>query len=385
LLNTSLRVALVCPYDFAFPGGVGEHIRHLARHLRVRGHTVEIIAPFSTDDEPGEEGFIKLGSGVHPVPFAGSIARITLSPSVWREVKEFLESRPYDIVHVHEPKAPFLSPAVLHYSRSINVGTFHHYRESLPGAGFSRAVLNLFIERLHGRIAVSSAACAFVEKYFPAEYRIIPNGIEVAEFQGEGTQPWERWTSDGKLNILFMGRLEKRKGFRHLLRAFRTVKQALPKARLFVAGAYDRADRLSYVRYVRHFRIRDVKFIGYFPAGHKARWYRTAHVFCAPSTGHESFGMVLAEAMAAGTPIVASDIPGYRDVVRDGVTGDLVPPGDEAALADALLALLDDPERRVRMSAAALQEVQRYDWANITGEIEAYYWELLARHRCREL
>ncbi len=200
----------------------------------------------------------------------------------------------------------------------------------------------------------------------------------MAEFQDPALGPWEEFLDDGKLNILFVGRFEKRKGFRYLLRAFRLLKQQLPEARLLVVGAYDRDDRLPYVRYARHFRIRDVKFIGPVSHADKVRWFKTAHVFCAPSTGGESFGIVLTEAMAAGVPIVASRIPGYQSVVDDGVTGLLVPPADEEALADALLCLLRDPARRETLRVAALRAVQRYDWAQVSGEIEAYYYELLA-------
>ncbi|MBA3534424.1 MAG: glycosyltransferase family 4 protein [Ardenticatenales bacterium] len=377
-MSTALRIALVSPYDYAYPGGVNEHIRHLAHHLRLRGHFVEVLAPTSAE-QGAEDGVIKVEADIVEVPFGGSIARIPLSWTIWREVKALLSNHVYDIVHVHEPTTPVFSPAVLYYSRAVNVGTFHQYRETHAGYEFGRPLFRYFIKRLHGRIAVSRAARDFVESYFPADYRIIPNGIELAEFDNPQIQPWEALRNDGRLNILFVGRLEKRKGFRYLLRAFRLVKEEVPEARLLVAGAYDREDRLPYVRYVRHFRIRDVKFVGLVPEHEKARWYKTAHIFCAPSTGFESFGIVLAEAMAAGTPIVASDIAGYRDVIQHGVTGLLVPPEDEESLARALIRLLRDPDECHRLSEAARIEVQRYDWLRVTREIESFYWELLAR------
>lgn len=373
-----LRIALASPYDLAAPGGVNEHIRYLARHLRTRGHTVDILAPCA-EEEWEEEGWIRIVTPILSVPFGGSVARVTLAPSVWGEVKRVLNEGAYDIAHVHEPTTPVISPAVLHYSRTVNVGTFHQYRETHPLYEFSRPLARYFVERLHGRIAVSQAAEAFAASYFPYDYRVIPNGIELSRFQAPGLEPWEEFWDDGKLNILFVGRLERRKGFRYLLRAFRLVKEAVPEARLLVTGAYSREDRLTYVRYVRHFRIRDVKFVGFIPDEDKARWYKSAHVFCAPSTGFESFGIVLTEAMASGTPVVASNIAGYRDVIQDGVTGILVPPEDEVALAEALIALLRAPARRAQLRTAALDAVRQYDWARVTDQIEAYYLELRAQ------
>ncbi len=371
-----LRIALVTPYDFAFPGGVNEHIRHLARHLRARGHLVEILAPSATD-EPPENGVISLDSGIVPIPFGGAVARITLSPVVWNDVRDLLRARPYDIIHLHEPTTPALCLAVLYHSRSINVGTFHQYTDSHPGYEYARPIARFFVNRLRGRIAVSRAAREFIEGYFSGDYRIIPNGIEVADFARDDVEPWPEYEGDGKLNILFMGRLERRKGFRHLLRAFRLVKKEIPEARLLVAGAFDREDRLPYVRYARHFRLHDIKFIGYVSSLEKARWYKSAHLFCAPSTGGESFGIVLTEAMAAGTPVVASNIPGYREVVQHGVTGLLVPPANEEALAAELIRLLRDPALRASLAAAARESVQQYDWARVSATIEAYYFELL--------
>lgn len=203
-----------------------------------------------------------------------------------------------------------------------------------------------FIDRLHGRIAVSQAALDYISAYFPGEYRIIPNGFDVERFAAEGVRPIEQYSGDGRLNVLFVGRLEKRKGFGYLLRAFRLIKATVPEARLLVVGAYSKEDKAPFVRYARHSHLRGVKFIGYVRDEELPRWYWTAHVFCAPSTGFESFGIVLLEAMAAGVPIVASDIPGYRCVLQPGVQGLVVPPADEESLAAAVIRLLRTPGAR---------------------------------------
>ncbi len=375
-----LRIALTSPYDFARPGGVNEHVWHLAQHLRRRGHSVDIIAPCSSKDS-SIEGLIKVNTKIFSVPFSGAVANITLSPAVWKQVKQILRAREYHIIHIHEPMAPFLSLAVLRYSRTLNVGTFHQYRTTHPIYECLGPIFTYFINRLSGRIAVSQAAHQLAQRYFPYDdYRVIPNGIDLAPYQTSSVMPWDEYLRDGKLNILFIGRLEHRKGFRYLLRAFRQVKKVIPEARLLVAGAFSNEDCLTYVRYVRHFRICDVKFIGLISHTDKYRWYKTAHVFCAPSTGYESFGLVLAEAMSAGTPVIASDIAGYRDVIEDGVTGLLVPPTDDNELAKAIIHLLRNTTRNRQLSQAAQKAVQQYDWVRVTGKIEAYYKELLAHH-----
>ena len=371
-----LSIALVSPYDFAVPGGVNEHIRHLARHLRGRGHAVEIIAPLAAGGQ-AEEGFTPLDSSVIGIPFNGSVARISLSPGVWGEVRARLQARDYDIVHVHEPSAPAVGPAVLYHSRAVTIATFHQYRESAAADELTRAIGGPLAERLHGRIAVSRAAREYANALFPGDYRIIPNGIEVADFERPDLAPLPE-LDDGKLNVLFVGRLEKRKGFRYLLRAFRIVKQVVPEARLLVAGAFTREDRTPFVHYVRHFRMHDVRFLGFVPEEQKIRLYKSAQLFCAPSTGGESFGIVLLEAMAAGAPVVASDIAGYRDVVQDGVTGLLVEPENEEALAAAIARLLRSPARRAALTAGARAALPRYDWSVISREVEAFYHEKLA-------
>lgn len=379
--HNMLRIALTSPYDFACPGGVNEHVWHLAQHLRRRGHSVDIIAPCSDEASSKYRGLIKVNTKIFSIPFSGAVANITLSPAVLQQVKQILQAHQYDIIHIHEPMAPFLSLAVLYYSRALNVGTFHQYRTTHPIYECFRPLIPYFINRLSGRIAVSQAAHEFAQRYFPYDdYRIIPNGIDLTPYQMPSVIPWDEYLNDGKLNILFIGRLEHRKGFRYLLRAFRQVKKVIPEARLLVAGGFSRQDCLTYVRYVRHFRIGDVKFIGLISHTDKYRWYKTAHVFCAPSTGYESFGLVLAEAMSAGTAVIASDIAGYRDVIEDGVTGLLVPPTNEKELAKAIIHLLRDATRRQQLSQAAQQAVRQYDWARVTLKIEDYYKELLAHH-----
>ncbi len=375
-----MRIALVSPYDYAYPGGVQEHIRHLDRQLRAMGHEVWILAPSSGDSDVLEANVIKVSGMVVPVPFSGSIARIMVSPRAYRRVKAILNAYCFDIIHIHEPMMPILPLAVLRHSKAVNVGTFHAYRESHPGYEYGKRLLEPFFNRLDGKIAVSPAARDLVAHYFPGEYVIIPNGIDTQRFGNPAIRPIERYM-DGRLNILFVGRMEKRKGFEHLIRAFVQVKAAVPGVRLLVVGAFDRDDKAPYVKFARQHGLHEVRFIGYVSPEEIPRYYRTAHVFCAPSTGFESFGIVLLEAMAAGAPIVASNIPGYRHVLTNGREGLMVPPGDPDALAEAIIWLLDHPEERARMGAAGRQTAQNYDWCKVARQVFDYYEELLTQRR----
>lgn len=369
-----LSIALASPYDYAFPGGVTQHVRALARHLRQRGHQVDIIAPTSIP-QPITEGVVPLGVPVHALPMSGATARVAIAPTVWRAVGEILQHRPYDIIHLHEPTAPPLSLAVIHHARVPIVGTFHQYRLRHPYNEVAHPLTRRFVAKLSARIAVSEAALATAAPYFPGNYERIPNGVDGDFYRTAAPLP--RVQDGHHLNILYMGRLESRKGLRYLLQAYQQVRSHIPHARLWVVGAYNKAERLAFVRWVRHHRLRGVRFVGQVDEATKARWYRSADIFCAPSTGYESFGMVLLEAMAAGVPVVASDIPGYREVLQHRKTGWLVPPCNSTALATALLALLRDASMRHQIAAAAGEAIAPYEWHTVTDAIERLYRRLL--------
>jgi phosphatidyl-myo-inositol alpha-mannosyltransferase len=313
-----------------------------------------------------------------PIPYGGSIAPITLSPRVYRRVKTILRRYRFDIIHLHEPMTPLLALAVLRHSKAINVGTFHAYRESHALYGRSKRLLLPFMNRLDGKIAVSQAALDAVAQYYPNHYEVIPNGIDFEAFGGPQVAPLVDYEDNGA-NVLFVGRLEKRKGFRYLLEAFPQIKAAQPDTELLVVGGYDRDDRAPYVQFCREQRLHGVRFIGYVTSESMPSYYRAADVFCAPSTGFESFGIVLLQAMAAGVPIVASDIAGYRSVMTHGREGLLVPPGDADALAKAVLQLLNNPDLRRRMAACGRETARKYDWDRVARQVEAYYAQLVAQ------
>lgn len=370
-----MKIALVSPYDYPYPGGVTEHICHLAAEFRRLGHEVHIIAPQSSGmrEQVGEEILHSVGSVV-PVPVNGSVARISLSLRLSRKVKDILESESFDVIHLHEPLLPALPVTVLRHSHSVNIGTFHAFAQSNYAYFYGKPILRYFARRLHGRIAVSPAARDFVSVYFPGTYEIIPNGIDYERF-AKAPEPFEKYKEGGP-NILFVGRLEKRKGLKYLIRAMGGVWEQFPKARLIVVGAGRPLE--DYRRLVETHGLENVEFVGFASSEDLSRYYQSCDVFCAPSTGQESFGIVLLEAMASGKPIVASDIPGYRWVVNHGVEGLLVPPKDERALTASMVRLLSEPELMARMSLAGKMRAEEFSWDKVAERVLAYYGQVLA-------
>jgi phosphatidylinositol alpha-mannosyltransferase len=371
-----MRIALVSPYDYPFPGGVTEHIAHLAAGLESRGHDVRILAPSSRNEEElAANRVYRLGSIVR-VPYHGSWARITLSLGLGRKVRTILERERFDVVHLHEPLLPALPLTVLALSQAANIGTFHAYWDRSLFYALGRPVLRRAFKRLDGRIAVSEAARRYVGRYFPGEYVLVPNGVDTQCFR-PGLEPLPEARGPGP-SVLFVGRLERRKGFIHLLRAFSQVVRDVPEARLLVAGAYGEGERRYYAQAAKRLGLVRISFLGPLPRAELARCYASADVFCAPSLGGESFGIVLLEAMATGRSVVCSDIPGYREVLRHEREGLMVPPRDEMRLAEALVRLLRDPDLRVRLGVAGRRRAEEFDWAVVTRRVEAYYLQVLA-------
>jgi phosphatidylinositol alpha-mannosyltransferase len=374
-----MNIALVSPYDFPFPGGVTQHIYYLDKHFRDLGHQVKIIAPCAGEDpEQLPDNVVVTTTRVISIPFSGSKARIPYSPAVNWRVKRALHAENFDIVHAHEPMTLPVPIMALTHSRAINVGTFHAYRDTHNIYKYGRRVFQPFFDKLHGKIAVSEAAKATVARYFGGEFTIIPNGIDVNRFGGDQVRPLEQY-ADGRLNILFVGRLDPRKGFRYLLRAFPLIKEEVPQARLIVVGAYRRKEMSGFLHDVRGHHLTGVKFVGRVSDEELPRYYRSCHVFCAPSTGFESFGIVLLEAMAAGKPTVASNIPGYRDLLEDGREGLLAEPKNERSLAEALIRILRDPGMRQRMGDQGRAKASQYSWRQVALRVLDYYQELLNR------
>lgn len=363
-----MKILLVSPYDFTYPGGANEHIRALASEYRSWGHEVRILAPASPDRPlPEEPGLHTIGKPV-AVHANGSNARITLSLRLSGQVKAYLASERPDVVHLHEPLMPALPLTVLFHTEARRVGTFHAFSESNLGYFYARPFLQPFFERLDARIAVSQPAATFVGRYFGGDYQIIPNGIEIGELGDVPPLPQYR---DGRPTILFLGRFEEpRKGFRYLLRAFTLVREQFPDARLLVVGG---GDAQRYRDELARSGSEGVEFTGYVENALKSRYYASCDVFCSPATKGESFGLILLEAMASGRAVVASRIPGHASVITHGQDGWLVAPQDSVALALALVRMLADRETRERIATAGRRTAQRYAWSAIARRVLQVY------------
>ncbi len=373
-----MKICLVSPYDYTHPGGVSEHVRHLAEELRERDHRVYIMAPSTElDDEHHIPDYIRIGRSV-PVPGNGSVARITLSFHLVRRVRRVLDEHDFDVMHYHEPLSPALPITTLRFHRGANVGTFHAYAKRNLGYYYARPFLKRYFKRLHSCIAVSVPARDFVSRYFPGDYHIVPNGIDVARFTPDYA-PIPELRTPGWHTLLFVGRLEQRKGLPTLLEAYAELRRRRANVRLVVVG--DGPGRWGYEKYVEAEAIPDVLFLGHVDADMLPRCYASADVFCAPAVGRESFGIVLLEAMASGVPVLASAIPGFSQVVTHGETGMLVATGDPTAWTVALERILADAAMRRRLAAAGLQHSQRYDWSRIVERVLDVYTE--ARDRAR--
>jgi phosphatidyl-myo-inositol alpha-mannosyltransferase len=360
----ALRVALVCPYSWSVPGGVQAHITGLARALRSRRYEVEILAP--ADGPIDQQGFLPMG---RTIGFRdnGAITRIALSPAALVRVARAVRTREYDLVHLHEPMLPHTCFAALQSARVPVVGTFHMLNVSERWYRLFGPVVRQAARRLDARIAVSEAAREFVSRFMPGEYRLIPNGIDASEYVlpecngGSGTR------------VLFVGRPEPRKGLPVLLGAFGLLPETAELDLIGVAPA----DVSRVANAVRPGTLARVRAHGRVPDPVRRDLLSRADVLSAPSLGGESFGLVVLEGMAAGVPVVASDIAGYRDVLPPDA-GELVPPGDPPALADALRRLLADAGLRRRLGEAGRQAAARYDWSVVAEEILGVYEHALS-------
>ena len=364
-----MKIAMVSPYDFTWPGGVTIHVSQLARELGRSGHEVQVLAPHSPSRECQDgDLLVPLGRSV-PLPSGGSIARVSLSWWLARKVRALLQREQYDVIHLHEPMAPILPLTVLEYSNTVNIGTFHacHNRQHLYK--MSHPLIKRWHQRLHGNIAVSTAAQRYVNSTFPGNYEIIPNGIDVDHFS-QKAEPWPQY-QDGKTNIIFVGRLEKRKGLRYLLEAFGRLRWDIPDLRLIVVGPGN-PDKDSY-HVLSSQNLHEVEFVGRVPYDDLPRYYASADIFCSPATGAESFGIVLLEAMAAGKPVVASDIEGYKGVLTDGEQGLLFRNKNVDSLAASLETLVRDPEMRRNIGRRGRATAEKHRWQVVAGRVEQYY------------
>jgi phosphatidyl-myo-inositol alpha-mannosyltransferase len=362
-----MRVGIVCPYTWDVPGGVQSHIRDLAEALIELGHQVSVISP-AEEDTPLPPYVVSAGRPV-PVPYNGSVARLAFGPLSVSRVRRWVKEGGFDVLHVHEPTAPSLSVLACWVAAGPIVATVH---TAMPRSRLLLAsipILRSALEKISGRIAVSEAARTMLVEHLGGDAVLIPNGVATRRYAGP-VKPLPGWPGAGGA-IGFLGRMdEPRKGLPVLLQAFEILGPERPGLRLLIAGPGDAEEVLDCVPPA----LRDrVVLLGQVSDADKVRMLHSVDVFCAPNTGGESFGIVLAEAMAAGAPIVASDLDAFSRVLRGGRAGELFATGDPADLTRAARRLLDDPERRARLSAAATSAVSSYDWSVVAKDVVNVY------------
>jgi phosphatidyl-myo-inositol alpha-mannosyltransferase len=369
-----MRVGLVCPYTWDVPGGVQQHVRDLAEALIASGHHVSVITP-ADDDAPLPSYVVPAGRAV-PVPYNGSVARLAFGFLSASRVRRWIREGKFDVLHVHEPAAPSLGLLACWAADGPIVATFHaSFGKRSRAITVAAPILQSAMEKITGRIAVSEAARTSLVEHLGGDAVLIPNGVATDRYAMAEPLPGWPGRSDeargGGGALGFLGRMdEPRKGLQVLLKAFEIIGRERPELRLLLAGPGDADEMCAKVSPELRGRI---IALGLVSDEDKVRAYHSVDVFVAPNLGGESFGIVLAEAMSAGAPILASDIEAFRRVLQSGRAGALFPVGDPVALAAAAGELLDDPARRKQLSAEARTAVRAYDWSTVARAVVQVY------------
>lgn len=360
-----MRIGMVCPYSFDVPGGVQAHVLQLAEVLRERGHHISVLAPASPHVTLPDY-VVSAGKAV-AIPYNGSVARLKFGPATQRKVKKWLTEGDFDVLHLHEPNAPSLSMLALRIAEGPIVATFHTSTAKSLTLSVVQGLLRPMHEKIIGRIAVSDLARRWQMEALGSDAVEIPNGVDVAAFAS--APRLDGYPRPGR-TVAFLGRYdEPRKGMAVLLGALPALTAAFPDVQLLIVGRGDQDE----LRGKAGDLAAHLRFLGQVSDVEKASALRSADVYCAPHTGGESFGIVLTEAMAAGTAVVASDLDAFRRVLAGGQAGRLVPVDDPAALAAALIEVLSDDGLRAGYVAAGAQAVRRYDWSVVADQILRVY------------
>ncbi len=362
-----MRVGLVCPYAWDTPGGVAAHIDDLRLALIRLGHEAVVLAP--AEDEDALPDYVTSGGKPVSISSNGSVAKINFGPGPAARARTWIKESDLDILHVHEPVGPTLSLLSIWVADGPIVATWHaSLRSSRRELNATAALVRSATEKIRARIAVSEYARRSLVEYTGGDAVLIPNGVDVSLYAGDEPLPGRTRGND---TLMFLGRTdEPRKGLPILLGALPRVLAAVPGANLLIAGPGD-------IESVRAGLAPDlaerVEFLGLVSQADKARALRSADIYVAPNTGGESFGIILLEAMAAGTPVVASDIEAFQRVLNEGHAGVTFTNGDSADLADELIALLADPARRAELTEQGRRRAAEFDWATIAKQIVAVY------------
>ncbi len=361
-----MKVGIVCPYDWSVPGGVQVHVRDLAVALQRLGHEVSVLSP--CDDETDLPSFVVSTGRPVSVSYNGSKAKVAFGPVSTRRVRRWLREGEFDVLHVHEPASPSVSILSCWSARGPIVATWHSSMERSRALAAMYSLVQTALEKVSARIAVSEAARQTLVEHMGGDAVLIPNGVDCSLF-GDA-EPLPGWPGTGG-SLFFIGRIdEPRKGLQVLLQALPLIAQQHPGVRLLVAGP---GDVEEYRDGLEPDLASRVEFLGLVSEAVKAQAFVSADVYVAPNTGGESFGIVLLEAMASGTPVLASDLEAFRRVTDEGRAGASFRNEDHADLARAAIALLDSAEERARLSRAGLARAREFDWETVARRVLEVY------------
>ena len=367
-----MKVGIVCPYDWTSPGGVKAHVHDQALALQRFGHEVSVLAPVDDDDYPLEPFVVDGGKPVS-VPYNGSVAKVNFGPVSAARVRRWIKDGEFDVLHVHEPASPTLSVLACWAARGPIVATWHSSQTRSRALSAAYYLMQTAMEKISARIAVSEAARQTLVKHLGGDAVLIPNGVTCSDF--EGAQPLPGYPRQGS-TLFFIGRIdEPRKGLQVLLRALPQIVAVHPDLEVLVAGP---GDQDEVTEGLPEELLQHIRFLGLVSDADKVSAFASADIYVAPNTGGESFGIVLLEAMAAGTPVAASDLEAFARVLDDGRAGVMFTTDDAASLAATVLDLLADAPRRQALREAGHARARQFDWEVVAREIEQVYESVTA-------
>ncbi len=359
-----LKIGIVCPYGWDAPGGVQNHVRDLAEYLISHGHDISVLAP-AVDEDALPDYVVSAGKPI-AIPYNGAVARILFGPIAFSRVRQWIAQGDFDLLHLHEPAIPSLSLLACWAAEGPMVGTFHAAAKRQRAIFAIGPILEPVIEKLSVRIAVSEAARLTLTEHLETDAIVIPNGIYVERFRNGSAQP--QWSGQ---TIGFIGRFEEpRKGLSILLQALPIVSRFNPNVRILVAGPGDSEETLKEIDPQLRSRI---SFLGRLTDEEKADFLSSISLYVAPNTGGESFGIILAEAMASGAPCVASDIPAFESLLGEGKYGSLFTSEDPESLAKVIIDLMRDDEKRNALALAGQEHAKMFNWDTVAEQIFSVY------------
>jgi phosphatidylinositol alpha-mannosyltransferase len=361
-----IRIGIVCPYGWDTPGGVQTHIRDLAEHLIDEGHFVSVLTPISDGSTEHQNYVVNAGKPIS-IPINGSVARVLFGPIASSRAKQWIASGDFDLLHLHEPAIPSLSLLACSAAEGPLVGTFHVSTPKKKAIYAIGPILEPIVEKLSARIAVSELARSTLKDHFETDAVVIPNGIDGQKYAN--AKIIDAYSKNHTIG--FIGRFEEsRKGLQVLIDSLAIVARFVPDVEYLVAGPGDSKEFMKNLNPQLRSRV---KFLGLLSNAEKESFLKSIQIYVAPNTGSESFGIILTEALSAGTAVVASDIPAFKAVLENGEAGELFKNGDSADLAKVLVALLRDDDKRKRLSENGRLSAQKYDWQVVAEQIENVY------------